>query len=119
MRYLKWAFLGLLAILLLTVALANRDPVLLRLLPDSMGSFLGMTGAIQVPLFVPVFGGIVAGLLIGFVWEWFREHKHRAAAVRAQRDKAVLEREVTRLRATEPARQDEVLALLDAPRRAG
>ena len=115
MRYLKWAFLGLLAIALLTVALANREPVLLRLLPDSMGSFLGLTWAISVPLFVPVFGGIVAGLLIGFVWEWFREHKHRAEATAQKREKARLEREVERLREKEPrTEKDEVLALLEA-----
>ena len=34
---------------------------------------------LELPLFLVIFGGIVAGLLIGFVWEWFREHKHRVA----------------------------------------
>ena len=119
MRYLKWGFLAALAIGLMTVALANRDIVALRLLPPELAAFVGFDPVLRVPLFLAIFAGIVAGLLIGFVWEWFREHKHRAAASRAQRDKAALEREVSRLRTAEPARQDDVIALLERPRKAG
>jgi lipopolysaccharide assembly protein A len=119
MRYLKWGLLALLAVVLLTVALANREVVELRLLPVEMAAFLGIDLTIRLPMFLAIFGGIVAGLLIGFVWEWFREHKHRAAASRAQRDKAALEREVSRLKSTDPAPQDDVIALLERPRKAG
>lgn len=120
MRYLRYLFLACLALGLLTVALANRGPVMLRLLPDDMGSVLGLTWTIEMPLFLVIFGGIVAGLLIGFVWEWFREHKHRASAAEKGRALAVLEREVTKLRATTDKPKDEILALLDAPgRKAG
>ena len=118
-RYLKVIFLAALGLVLLTLALANRGPVTLRLLPAEMGSFLGFDPAITLPLFLVVFGGIVAGLLIGFVWEWLREHKHRAEAARARRAAARLEREVTRLREVKADPQDEILALLEEPRKAG
>ncbi len=37
MRYLKYLFLALLAVVLLTVSLANRGMVTLRLLPEELG----------------------------------------------------------------------------------
>ena len=60
-----------------------------------------------------VFLGIIAGLLIGFIWEWFREHKHRAEAGRAKREAKTLEREVKRMKRKEVEGKDEVLALLE------
>lgn len=113
MRYLRYLFLAVLAICLITVALANRQFVTLRLLPTDMAAFSGVNYAIELPLFAIVFGGIVAGLLIGFVWEWLREHKHRAEAGRAKRDAKTLEREVKRLKKETSAGKDEVLALLE------
>lgn len=118
-RTLRYLFLGLLALMLLTVALANRTPVALRLLPDDVGVFLGLSGAIELPLYLVIFGGIVAGLLIGFVWEWFRESKHRSNSSIKTREVSRLERELAVLRDTKPEQQDDVLALLDRPRKAG
>lgn len=112
-RYLRYAFLAVLGLVLITVALANRQTVVLRLLPEEMASFAGFQWELQLPLFLVVFGGIVAGLLIGFVWEWLREARHRAEASRAKREAATLEREVKRLQKDEPAQNDDVLALLD------
>lgn len=113
-RYFRYAFLAALAILLIAVALANREPVQLRLLTDELAMTTGLTGSVTVPLFLVVFGGIIAGILIGFVWEWFREHKHRAAAVTNRREKDRLQREVVRLKQTSSEPQDEILALLES-----
>jgi len=115
MRYLRYAFLALLAVGLVTVAMANRAPVTLKLLTDDMAALVGVQNAITLPLFVVIFGGIVAGVLIGFIWEWFREHKHRAEASANRRDKEHLQREVSRLRDKGSEAQDDVLALLDGP----
>lgn len=117
MRYLKYAFLGAVGIILLIVALANRGPVTLRALPDELAGFTGWNYEIALPLFIVILGGIVAGLLIGFVWEWFREHKHRAEAARNRRERQRLEKEVDRLKTPEPGSGDEVLAILDGPKR--
>ena len=118
-RTLRYVFLGLLAVLLLIVALANRAPVALRLMPDGVGEFLGLGGAVDLPLFLIIFGGIIAGLLIGFVWEWFREAKYRSASSSKTREVTRLERELAGLRDARAEPQDDVLALLDDPRKAG
>ena len=113
-RYLRLILLGLLALLLLTMALANRAPVEVRLLPGDLAALTGLTWAMQLPLFLVIFGGIVAGVLIGFVWEWFREHGHRATAAQKAREVVRLERELAVLKdSTSTPPQDEVLALLD------
>jgi lipopolysaccharide assembly protein A len=119
-RFFRYLLLVVLAICLLTVATANRTPVVVRALPEDMGLFMGFTWAMELPLFLVIFGGIIAGLLIGFVWEWARESKHRSAATTHSREVARLEREVTRLRASTAAEpEDDVLALLDAKRKVG
>ena len=113
MRYIRYVFLGLLALGLITVALANRGAVTLHLLPDGVAGFVLLPNTLDLPLFVIIFGGIVAGLLIGFIWEWFREHKVRAEGARARREVKTLEREMTRLKGDVVGDKDEILALLD------
>ena len=113
MRYFRYAFLAILAVCLISVALANRGVVGLKLLPDGLAQIFGLNHAIELPLFVVIFGGIVAGLLIGFIWEWFREYKIRAEAGRKTREVHKLEREVRRLKGKQTEEQDDVLALLD------
>ena len=112
-RYLRYVFLGLLALCLVTVAMANRAPVTLHALPQDLSAFFGIGGSVDMPLFLVIFGGIAAGLLIGFVWEWFREMKHRSTASTKSREAARLERELSMLRDAKGQPQDDVLAILD------
>lgn len=113
-RYARLVLLGLLGLILLTVALANRAPVSVRLLPDDLAALTGLTWAMDLPLFLVIFAGIIAGVLIGFVWEWFREHGHRATASQKSREVARLERELAVLKdSTSVPPKDEVLALLE------
>jgi len=120
-RVLRYILLSALAICLLVVALANRAPVVVKALPDSMQAFAGIGWQMELPLFVVIFGGIIAGILIGFVWEWLREHKHRSTASVKTKEVAKLERELAVMRDTKPeTQQDDVLALLEPPgRKAG
>lgn len=117
MRYVRYGFLAVLAVVLVSVAMANRGAVTLRLLPDDLAAPLGLAWSIELPLFVVIFGGVVAGLLIGFVWEWLREHKHRANAARKEGEVRQLKREMSRMKQGEatakPGAPDEVLAILD------
>ncbi|WP_428548877.1 LapA family protein [Profundibacter sp.] len=113
MRYIRYAFILALAVCLLTIAMANRASVTLHLLPEELAGFALLPNTLELPLFVIIFLGIVAGLLIGFVWEWFREHRIRSEAVRAQRDVKKLEREVVRLKGDKADDKDEILALLE------
>jgi uncharacterized integral membrane protein len=117
-RFIRYLLLALLAIGLLTVAIANRDPVTLQALPQDVGLFLGLSWSLQLPLFLVMFGGIGVGLLIGFFWEWARESKHCATASTKAREVARLEREVTKLRSAQAGPEDEVLALLETARKA-
>ena len=112
-RTIRLIFLGLLGLVLVTVALANRGAVTVRLLPERIESFFGLTTQVALPLYVVIFGGIVAGLLIGFVWEWIREARIRAEADRAKRAVTKLEGEVRALRTRQKGSSDEVLALLE------
>ncbi|MCF3593294.1 LapA family protein [Rhodobacteraceae bacterium LMO-12] len=114
MHYIRYGFLGALAVVLISVATANRQPVELRLLPDDLAAPLGLAWSIELPLFLVIFAAIIAGLFIGFVWEWLREHKHRAEVSRKQGEVQQLKREVSRLKGSgKSAAEDEVLALLD------
>ncbi|MFN4154738.1 MAG: LapA family protein [Paracoccaceae bacterium] len=117
-RYLRYVWLAFLAIFLLTVALANRAPVTVKALPDDLAGFAGLDWQLSLPLYAVIFASILSGVLIGFVWEWFREHKHRVAASTKSREVSKLERELAVMRDTKPEQQDDILALLDQ-RKAG
>lgn len=116
-RMLRYLVLVVLAVMLVTVAIANRNAVTLQLLPEGLATFAGVQWQLTLPLYAVFFGGILAGLLVGFVWEWLREHKHRATAATKAREVARLERELAVMRDTKPEGSDEILALLD--RKAG
>lgn len=113
MRYIRIAFLATLGVVLIAIAFANRGGVTLNLMPEAIAEFAGLNYAITLPLFVVIFGGIAAGLLIGFFWEWLREHKHRAQVTRQHREVKGLQREVKKLKGEKHEGKDEVLALLD------
>ena len=98
MRYIRYAFLASLGVVLISVALANRDVVTLNLLPTPLGDLLNFNLSINLPLFIVIFLGIAAGLLIGFFWEYLREHKLRAAGGVVRKDLKNSQREVRRLK---------------------
>ncbi|TCP41435.1 lipopolysaccharide assembly protein LapA domain-containing protein [Rhodovulum marinum] len=121
MRAIRYLFLLLLAICLVVVAMANRQMVTLHLLPDELATFSGISKSIDLPLYVVGFGGLLAGLLIGFFWEWLREGKYRSQASRQRREAAKLKRELDRVKADQHKSEgrDEVLALLEKDAKAG
>lgn len=115
MRYIRYAILAVIALSLITVALANRTSVTLNLLPIELSMLTGRVYSIDLPLYLVVFGSIIVGLLLGFVWEWLREGKYRSEAVRERREKDRLSREVERMKkkAADAQGEDDVLALLE------
>lgn len=116
LRYLRYLVLALIAIGLATVSLANRDAVLIKLFPADLAAFVGINWQIEIPLFLVMFGGIVGGVLIGFVWEWAREHKHRVVAKGATKQVSRLERELATMRDATSLPKDDIIALLDQPK---
>ncbi|KQB97133.1 phosphoribosylanthranilate isomerase [Loktanella sp. 1ANDIMAR09] len=111
-RYAFWAIVGLCLIL---IGLANRDVVTLRAMPEAVGDLLGLAPDIQLPLFVVIFIAVGAGLMIGFLWEWVREHRIRSDARGKAREVEALKREVAQLRGAAGTGKDgdDVLALLE------
>ena len=113
MRYIRYLVLGVLAIVLITIALANRQPLTLRLLPEELTGLLGFSWQITLPAFILILLAIAAGILLGFVWEWIREHKHRRDANQQRKERERLEREVRKVQPSDK-QGDDVLALLDS-----
>ncbi|WP_171724471.1 MULTISPECIES: lipopolysaccharide assembly protein LapA domain-containing protein [unclassified Ruegeria] len=113
MRYLRYAFLAALGIILISVSLANVQSVELKLMPDALAELLGFNLSASLPLFLVVLGGVAAGLVIGFLWEWLREHKHRRDATVKKTEVRKLEREVKKLKKKQNQGKDDVLAILD------
>ncbi len=113
MRILKTIILAVIAVILVAIALANAQTVTLRLLPDAMAGFLGFTWTLTLPMFVVILLAVGIGLLIGFFWEFAREHKHRAAARSERRDRESLEKEMKRMKSQRTERGDDIIALLE------
>jgi uncharacterized integral membrane protein len=113
MSYIRYTFWGVVAIVLVVVGLANRTPTQLRAMPDELAEFFGMSPTIELPLFVVLFLGVGLGLVIGFLWEWLREHRLRSDARSKSRELDRLRREVDRLKEEKHEGQDEILAVLD------
>ena len=113
MRTIRIFFVVILAIVLILVSAANRAPVTVGLLPETIAAFTGRAWTLTMPAFVALFLAMVFGVLVGLVWEWLREAHLRAESKTRAHDLARLQREVGDLRRTHAAPKDEVLAILD------
>ena len=112
MRLIKYIILAIIAIGLVTIALANRGTMTLKLLPDGIADLVGVNYDLTFPVFIVMLVTFFAGLFFGFIWEWLREHKHRATAKVEQRERQRLEEEVRKV-APPKDTGDDVLAILD------
>ncbi|MFN3664334.1 lipopolysaccharide assembly protein LapA domain-containing protein [Yoonia sp.] len=118
MKTIRYAFWAIVALCLILIGLANRDPVTLRAMPVAISDLLGLSPDLTLPLFVVIFIGVGAGLAIGFLWEWVREYRIRSEARAKSREVENLRREVNHLRgaAAGATSDDDVLALLEQKR---
>lgn len=110
MRTIKLILLVVILLAIVVLALANRESVTLNLLPEGMAGILPYS--VQVPLFVVCLVSIGVGLVLGYLFEWLREHKHRKRAAVRAREARDLSREVDRLKRSTGKQDDDVLALL-------
>ena len=114
MAYLRYAFAALVAAVFIIIALANRSMVEVKLFPDALAALFGFNLSANLPLFLLLGLAIGAGLLLGFVWEWFREHGIRSEAARLRRERDAMRSELKRVEKIAPqARKDDVLALVE------
>ncbi|WP_405405291.1 lipopolysaccharide assembly LapA domain-containing protein [Paracoccus sp. Ld10] len=117
MRFIRLIFIAALALLLVGIALANREMVTLFLFPANFGQYLGGTWSLTLPLFLVIFVAFALGMLAGLVWEWLREAHIRREARQRNAEVVRLEGEVDHLRDRHAAPRDDVLAILDEPAR--
>ncbi|WP_287885472.1 MULTISPECIES: LapA family protein [Paracoccus] len=117
MRAIRVFFFVILAVVLMLLAAANRQLVTVSLVPEALAPFAGGQWSLTMPAFVALFLAMVFGVLLGLVWEWIRESHLRAESSRRAHDLAQLQREVGGLRRTHAAPRDDVLAILDEPRK--
>lgn len=110
MRTLKHIILALVLIVIVILALANREVVTLHLLPSGMARVMPLS--VELPLFVVILLSVVGGIILGYLFEWAREHKHRRLASEKSHEARRLNREVDRLRKETGRPEDDVLALL-------
>ena len=110
MRTVKIILLALILLVIVVLSLANRETVTLNLLPEGMATLMPVS--VQVPLFLVSLLSILVGMIVGYLFEWLREHKHRRRASQKAREAARLNVEVDRLRKQSGKPDDDVLALL-------
>lgn len=110
MRTIKLILLAVILAAIVVLALANRTPVTLNLLPGGMATIAQRS--IDVPLYAVGLLSVLVGMILGYILEWLREHKHRRRASAKAREAAQLNREVGRLKQEAGKGDDEILALL-------
>lgn len=112
MRFVRLLVLAVIAIVLITVSIANRGALTIKLLPDELAQLLGFRWDVTLPAFVILLAAVLIGVLLGFVWEWVRERKYRVEASVERKERERLEREVKKV-APPKESGDDVLALLE------
>jgi len=111
MRTIKLLLLAVVLVALVVLAVANRDSVTLNLLPAGMANVVP-GASLTLPLFFVILIAVLTGVLIGYLFEWLREHKHRRNAAEKAREAARLKNEMGRLRKDTNRPEDDVLALV-------
>jgi uncharacterized integral membrane protein len=97
-RYLKLLLAVPIAIVLITLAVVNRGPVVLRYLPPQFGE-----ATVTVPMFVALFAALLAGVAIGGAASWWRQGRHRRLERAYRREAETLKSDAERLKAMQPA----------------
>lgn len=90
-----------LAIMLIVLCVANREPVRLALNPfQPSDTVLSVTG----PLFLVLFLALLVGMLIGSLGTWLAQAKYRKQARQEARAAIVREKQVSNASASSPAK---------------
>jgi len=95
-KFVSVLILAPLAVVFISLAVANRQPVVISLDPfDAAHPALSVT----VPLFALMLAVLIAGVIVGGVAAWLRQSKWRRAARYAEWQARELQAEVDELRA--------------------
>lgn len=94
-KILSWIIWLPMAIVLIAVALANKDNVTFSLDPTSRADPLFAT---DIPLFLLLFAAIGIGVVLGGIGAWLNQSKWRRAARDARYEMNQIRSEVSKLR---------------------
>ena len=116
-RFLKSLVLLPIAVLVILLAVANRDPVRLSLDPFSPDPVF----SVSLPLYAILFGAVALGIVVGGIFTWLGQGKARRQVRHRGREIRRLEGETERLKAYAPPEPGNGLTLpgrtaLPAPR---
>ncbi len=104
LRFLEALILIPIAVVLVLLAVANRDPVLISLDPFSPDAPMVV---LQMPLYWLVFALFAVGVFLGGVVVWLRQGRHRRAARRERAEARRLRRALDEAEAKlKPARPE-------------
>ena len=113
MRFIKQVLLAIILIGLVLVGVANRESVVLKLVPEPLMPLLPFEGTISLPLYAVILAAISVGLVLGYLFEYPRERKIRKTVGQKSRQVSRLESEVAALKKKSGHEDDEILALLN------
>lgn len=97
-RFLKALILLPVAIVVLLLAVANRNEVVLSFDPFSPEPAFSLV----LPLYAIVFAAVALGILVGGIGAWLGQGKTRASARHHRRERERLERETAQIRTFGP-----------------
>lgn len=113
MRYLKYLVLAILAALCVVLAIANRGPLTLNLLPagGAIENFApdALILSLTLPVYVIVLAAVLLGVVLGLFMEMVRETGHRREERRYKREAAELWRDNQRLKKKLGEEEDDIL----------
>ncbi len=91
-RLLEFLILLPLALIGLSLAVANRHAVLVSFDPFTSTS----AGAVQAPLFIVLIAAIIIGVILGGFFTWLSQGKHRRALRESRAETTRLRGQITR-----------------------
>ena len=113
MNYLKFLIWTLVGLILILFALSNNQTVEIHVLPDSFGGSSGLEANYSLPLFVILYAILTLGLILGILFEFLRERKHRVNLKQAHKDIKLLQSEMEKLKSSNLGSDSEILNLID------
>lgn len=90
-RFLELIILLPIAIIGIALAVANRHAVTVSFDPFSSNP----AGAIEAPLFIVLIAAIIVGVIVGGLFTWFSQGKHRRALRESRAETARLRAQIT------------------------
>lgn len=100
-RFMLIVVLVPLAIILVALAVANRETVSFTMDPFNPGN---PALTLQAPLFVLLFLALAIGMIVGSVATWFRQGRYRKLARQRSQEAEMLRQQAVRADAHVPAR---------------